>query len=179
MVSLGESLDTWRKERRPRRCSLRSRDQSLPPNGGLHPHALRSCYSFEPPALASRSRFVVTREICSSLKQLQSGCGSRSRPTGVTATSCFVCFVCVFPHASKGIRRHFIYVSQKRILNLSQAQSKIYSASTLSSARISTPLRRLILIFPAFVHISTSASKSSSFPAFSVEYITIEEYGSV
>ena len=90
-MSLGESLDTWRKERRPRRCSLRSRDQSLPPNGGLHPHALRSCYSFEPPALASRSRFVVTREICSSLKQLQSGCGSRSRPTGVTATSCFVC----------------------------------------------------------------------------------------
>ena len=40
-------------------------DQSLPPDGGLHPHALRSCYSFEPPALAYRSRFGVARQIIS------------------------------------------------------------------------------------------------------------------
>ena len=40
-------------------------DQSLPPDGGLHPHALRSCYSFEPPALAYRSRFGVARQMIS------------------------------------------------------------------------------------------------------------------
>ena len=38
--------------------------------GELHPHALRSCYSFEPQALASRSRFVVAgkeeRKVCRS-----------------------------------------------------------------------------------------------------------------
>jgi len=37
------------------------RDQSLSPNGELRPHALRSCYSFEPSALACRSRFVVAK----------------------------------------------------------------------------------------------------------------------
>ena len=36
-------------------ATSRSRSQARE----LHPHALRSCYSFEPQALASRSRFVV------------------------------------------------------------------------------------------------------------------------
>ena len=41
-----------------RRCRSQARD--------LRPHALRSCYSFEPPALACRSRFGVALKISQS-----------------------------------------------------------------------------------------------------------------
>ncbi|SKZ30048.1 Uncharacterised protein [Mycobacteroides abscessus subsp. abscessus] len=47
-----------------------------------------------------------------------------------------------------------------------------------SILRISTPLPSLTLICPARVHSSISALKSSMRPAFSLDHIVIDEYGS-
>lgn len=76
-------------------------DQSLSPVGGLHPHVLRSCFSFEPTALACRSRFVVAKLISKKEATLSRGCGSRSRTlvsdSDALPCLCGLCFFLMYP----------------------------------------------------------------------------------
>ena len=78
--SVRKPADVFGKRTQTTQTRLRRSNASLPPDGGLHPHALRSCYSFEPPALAYRSRFVVAVVLVNPVSNAKAAAGAAREP---------------------------------------------------------------------------------------------------